>query len=171
MFDKTNAADLLALKNEVNNDPISMGFAAVDGQTQKTLGLLNDPDNNIGGETVNVELTAEVLLDVIDPVDFASNQVDQGERDWIKMLFDYAARGGQIEKYRAKLKAVFQANSQTITNIDALLRPLSRAEVLFGPNTSISRLRFGMAQKGKANDTRFRYKMAIRAVRQLDAMH
>ena len=138
-FNINDPADLLALKNEVNNDPASMGYAAVVDNTSQLLKLLDDPDNNVGGETIEVELTAEVLLDVIDTSDFASNQVDQGERDWIKMCFDYALSGVPIEKYRSKIKGIFQSNSTTNSNIDALLRNLSRAEVLFGAGVSISR--------------------------------
>src|SRR5210317_988792 len=104
MFDRTNQADLTALKTEVQTDPIAMNYAAAVNSTAQLLKLLNDPDNNVGGGTTNVELTAEVLLDVIDTGDFASNQVDQGERDWIKMCFDYALQGISIEKYRAKIQ-------------------------------------------------------------------
>ena len=139
VFDRTNPADLLTLKTEVNTDPIAMGYAAAINSTSQLLKLLNDPDNNIGGETTNVELTAEVLLDVIDTGDFASNQVDQGERDWIKMCFEYALQGISIEKYRAKIQGIFQANSTTNTNINNLTRVLSRAEVLFGAGTTIVR--------------------------------
>jgi len=139
-FDKNNPADLAALKSEVESDPISMGYAAVvDTNINQLIRLINDPDDNVGGETVNTELTAEILLDVIDTGDFASNQVDQGERDWIKMCFDYALQGTSIEKYRAKIKGIFQANSQTNNNIDALFRALSRAEVLFGAGATISK--------------------------------
>ena len=139
MFDRTDPADLLSLKTEVNTDPIAMGYAAAINSTAQLLKLLNDPANNVGGETTNVELTAEVLLDVIDTADFASNQVDQGERDWIKMCFDYALSGISIEKYRAKIQGIFQVNSQTNQNINNLTRPLSRGEVLFGAGTVISR--------------------------------
>ena len=139
MFDRTDPADLLSLQTEVNTDPIAMGYQAVVNSTAQLLKLLNDPANNVGGETTNVELTAEVLLDVIDTADFASNQVDQGERDWIKMCFDYARDGISIEKYRAKIQGIFQVNSQTNQNINNLTRPLSRGEVLFGAGTVISR--------------------------------
>ena len=139
MFDRNNTAHLLSLQQEVLLDPITMGYAAVVDQTNKLLTLLNEGDDNVGNETVNIELSAEVLLDVIDTGDFASNQVDQGERDWIMMLFNYALTGDEIEKYRAKVKSIFSASSQTIANIDALIRKLSRAEVLFGQGTIISK--------------------------------
>lgn len=137
-FDRNDPADLLALKTEVNDDPIGMGYSGANN-TQQLLALLSDPDSNIGGESTNVELTAEVLLDVLDTDDFASNQVDQGERDWIKMCFDYALTGISIEKYRAKIKGIFQVNYQTNQNIDNLIRTLSRAEVLFGAGTIITK--------------------------------
>ena len=49
-FDVNNPADLLALKNEVNLDPIGMGYDPT-GPTQPLLKLLNDPSENIGGDT------------------------------------------------------------------------------------------------------------------------
>ena len=138
-FNRSDSADLLTLKNEVSVDPISMGYAAIVDQTNKLLKLLNDPANNVGAETVNTELTPEILLDTLDTTELGSNQVSAGERDWLQMVFQYGLRGADIEKYRTKIKAIFQSNSTTNANIDALIRTLSRVEVLFDPKTTISR--------------------------------
>ena len=84
----------------------------------------------------------EVLLEVIDVAEYGSNQVAQGDRDWLKMVFDYALfTGADIEKFRAKIKGMFPTNGPTNTAIDALQRPLSRVEAmsLFGPGTVISK--------------------------------
>ena len=74
-FDQSNPAHLLELKTEVETDPISMGYAAVADQTQPLLKLLNDPANNVGGETSTTLLTSEVLLQVIDVSEYGSNPV------------------------------------------------------------------------------------------------
>ena len=139
-FDRTNPADLTALKTEVETDPIGMGYSTVVDQTNQLLKLLNEPANNVGGETTNAELTAEKLLDVIDVAEFSGNQVDQGERDWLNMVFNFSLSGNQsIEQYRATIKSVFPNNGPTNTAIDSLSRALSRAEVLFGAGTFITR--------------------------------
>lgn len=139
-FDITDPINLLELKNEVANDPISMGYAAVVDQTNPLLKLLNDPDNNIGAETAVQEITPEVLIDVIDVAEYGGNQVAQGDRDWVKMVFDLGLfAGADIEKFRTKIKGIFPTNGITNTNIDNLVRPLSRAEVLFGAGTAISK--------------------------------
>ncbi len=62
MFDAANPADLAALKSEVNTDPISMGYAAVINQTQPLLKLLNEPENNVGSETIGVPYQASSRL-------------------------------------------------------------------------------------------------------------
>ena len=138
-FDRNDSANLAALKSEVLTDPIGMGYAPVVENTSQLLKLLNDPANNVGGETVDEELTAEILLDVIDTSELGSNQVDAGELEWLKMVFHYALQGYDIEKYRAKITGIFQQNSATNQAIDALQRSLSRAEVLFGPGTVLGR--------------------------------
>ena len=138
-FDRNDSADLAALQSEITGDPAAMGYTAVVDNTSRLLKLLNDPANNTGGETTGQELTAALLLSVIDTSDFASNQVDQGERDWLKMVFEYALQGQDIEPFRAKITGIFQNNSTTNQAIAALTRPLSRAEVLFGAGTAITR--------------------------------
>lgn len=141
-FDKTDPAHLLALKTEVSADPIGMGYAAVVDQTTLLLKLLNDPANNVGADTVAQEMTPAVLLDVVDAAEYGGNQVSQGQRDWLKMVFDHGLITGEaIEQFRAKIKAIFPNNGPTNAAIDALQRALSRAEAvpLFGPGTIIGK--------------------------------
>lgn len=140
MFDRTDPADLAALKSEVNTDPIGMDYASVINVTAQLLKKLNDPAENVGGETIAQELTPAVLLDVIDTGEFSGPQVDQGERDLLLMMFAADMFGAvSLETNRAKIKSLFQSNGSTNNAIDALTRPLSRAEVLFGAGTVISR--------------------------------
>jgi hypothetical protein len=137
-FDQANAANLAALKSEVNTDPVAVGYNATSGNTQALLKLLNDASNNPGGETTNQTLTVGVLLDVMMVSDFDAQQVSDGERRYLEAFmnrdFDVV-----IEPYRAKIRDAFKSGSTTVNAIDALIRPLSRAEVLFGEGTVISR--------------------------------
>lgn len=140
MFDVTDPADLLALKTEVNTDPISMGYDA-NGGTKQILNLLNLPENNVGGETVGESFTPRLMLEILEPGDLTvGGQFTEGEQAWIKLLMESSATlDDDIELFRAKFISVFPANSATVTNLAARLRNLSRAEVLFGEGTSISR--------------------------------
>lgn len=137
-FDRTNPADLAALHAEVNNDPILMGYAAVIDNTTQLLKLINDPGNNAGGETAGVQLTVGLLLEHMLPSDFDAVQVSDGERRYIESFLgrDFSLN---IERYRPQIVAAFRANSTTVSNLNALSRPLSRAEVLFGEGTVIVR--------------------------------
>lgn len=136
-FDVTNPTHLASLKNEQSTDPISMGYAAVEGHTRKTLALFNDPSLNVGGEMANVELTAGVLLDVMVPADLGAQQVDDGERRYIESLMN---RGfdESIERWRSQIRNALRTNSATVTAIDALFQRISRAEVLFGKGPNIN---------------------------------
>jgi hypothetical protein len=138
MFDVNDPVDLAALKSEQANDPVSMGYAAVDGQTQKTLGLFNDADSNVGGETTNLELTTAVLLTAMVPADLGAQQVDDGERRYIESFLNRDFET-VIEPWRAQIRDAFRTNSDTVIAIDALFRDISRAEVLFGSGTVISK--------------------------------
>lgn len=137
-FDNTNQANLTALKTEVLDDPINMGYASVIDQTNNLLKLLNNPDNNVGGETTGVNLTPAHLLDALDPSDLASAQVSVGELDFIASFMGRDL-DQDIERWRAKIISVLPNNSATETALNALSRTLSRAEVLFGVGTEISR--------------------------------
>lgn len=139
-FDRSNPADLAALHSELTLDPALVGYNLL-APIPQTLALLNDPANNPGSETVNQTLTTGVLLTVMVVDDFDAPQVTDGERRYIEAFmnrdFDTV-----IEPWRAQIRAAFRVNSPTVTNIDALSRPLSRAEVLFGAGTVIQRLDF-----------------------------
>lgn len=137
-FDINDPADLLALKNEVNNDPLSLGYNP-DANVNTLLRLLNEADNNTGGETANQKLTPRILLNQVVLSDYDSNQVTDGERRYIEAFFNRQNLDEEIEEFRSKIRDAFKINSTTVANIDALVRPLSRAEVLFGAETVISK--------------------------------
>ena len=120
-FDINNPADLLALTNE----GLLPQYVALNGETQAILNLLNDPANNDTPDNGVDKLTAEALLDVI--FDVAISSQDQFK---IQLLFEGTdGLGGDLSRFRAKLSAL----STSIANaIATIVRPLNRAEVLFG---------------------------------------
>ena len=135
-FDRTDPADLLALQTEQASDPIGMGYAAVDGSTQETLDLFNDPAKNVGGETAQVLITSGVLLDVLVPSDL--DEIDDGERSYIEALINRDFET-DIERYREQIREALEIDSETVFAMDTLMERISRAEVLFGRSTVISR--------------------------------
>jgi hypothetical protein len=114
-FDRTNPADLLALKNEVNTDPLGMGYLS-SGNTQKLLDLLNDGDKNLGGETTAGDITPAILVnDLIAPGDLEPlGQFGTGELEWVKMVMEISQTpNDNISFLRTKLESVFPANTTT----------------------------------------------------------
>lgn len=136
-FDRTNQADLTALKTEVDTDPIAMGYDPT-GATPVLLKLLNDAANNVGGETVAPKLTTKLLLQAVEPTDLISAQVDQGELAFLESFMNRDLEM-EFDEFRAKITNIFQTNQASRQNLEAQTRPLSRAEVLFGEFTTISR--------------------------------
>lgn len=136
-FDRTDPADWLALKAEVATDPIGMGYDLA-GPTQQIIKLLNDPDLNVGGDTASRPFDASAMLDALDPTEFESPQTGAGAPNYVHTLVEMATIGS-IEGYKAKFRGMFAANSATVVALDAQNVALSRAEVLFGQGTNISR--------------------------------
>ena len=146
-FDRTNTADLIALRDEEALDPISMGYAAVAGQTKKTLDLFNLVENNVidtADQYIGEVFTPEVALDVVDPDEITVGaKFSEGQARWLDYLFSSAASlVGSFESFETKFRALFadySPSSVTIDALDARNRKLSRVEFLFGANTVISR--------------------------------
>lgn len=137
-FDNTNPTDLLALQTEVNTDPIGMDYAAVVDQTNLLLKLLNDPANNVGGETAARPFDVYAMLDALDPADYDAQQTVTGAPNYVHTLVELAGFS-DISIYKTKFRSLFAANSATVTALDAQTSPLSRAEVLFGQGTLLTR--------------------------------
>lgn len=140
-FDNTNSADLLALKNEVNLDPIGMGYASAAG-TPPLLKLLNGPTDNVGGETVGADFTADLVMKVIDSDDITIGaKFSEGNARWLDYLMNSASAISNFADFESRFRAIFTDNpvTQTIQNLDAELKAISRAEVLFGIDTTISK--------------------------------
>jgi len=142
MFDVTDPADLLALKTEVNTDPISMGYDPAGG-TRILLDLLNEPGSNVGGETTGAPLTARALWEICadNPDDLTPHgPFSEGDQFVVQQFFEIAGSPeADLSWGRARLRSLFPAADGIVDAIDALLRTMSRAEVLFGEGTTISR--------------------------------
>ncbi len=139
-FDRDDPADLAALKSEEADDPISMGYLH-DGAEQFLLDQFNEPAQNVGGEISGVALTVKVFFDNMVPSEFGGNQVDAGELMWIDTILSFMPvdEDRNIEEWRAQIIDILPNGSDTETNLDALSRLISRAEVLFGDGTDISK--------------------------------
>ena len=122
-FDRNNPADLLALKNEITLDPLNIGYDSL-GNTQVLLNLINLPANNLGAETGPDLVTSEKLLKAIFPINISSQ--DQFR---IQLIFEV---GGGLNTSLEGLKSLIGGLSAALqAAIDGIIRPLSRAEVLF----------------------------------------
>jgi len=139
-FDRNDPADLAALKSEVENDPTGQDYAAVAGQTKKILGLLNDPEQNVSNDTINrptEELDIPGIAAVIDEAEFAA--LSEYDKAWVTMFINRPAEV-ELKQFQSKFLEVFPNGSATRTAALALReKDASRAEVLFGVNTVISR--------------------------------
>ena len=146
-FDRTNSDDLLALKNEEYLDPAGLGYAAVAGQTKRTLDLFNLAENNVGidpEDFIGEIFTSEVAIGVIDPSEITVGaKFSEGQARWLEYLFSAAdSLGDNFAKFETKFRDLFAGytpTSSTITDLNARNRKLSRAERLFGVGTVISR--------------------------------
>ena len=124
-FDKTNTTHLIALRDEESLDPISMGYAAVTGQTQKTLSLFNTPSSNTESTSGQDFLVAEKLLEIL-----FGEAISSQDQFKLQLLFE-ATNGltDDLSQFKADVSALSGSLSTAISNN---LRELSRAEVLFG---------------------------------------
>ena len=123
-FDENDPADILALNIEVYGDPTGMNYAPVIQSTASLLSLLNDSNENIGNETGEAPMTPGNLLNAIWGISISSQ--DQFK---IELLFTSAASQSEdISDFKAEVSALAPSISLAIQTI---IRPLSRAEVLF----------------------------------------
>jgi hypothetical protein len=147
-FDNQDNAQLLALRAEVENDPLGMGYAAVIDQTNRLLDLLNIGENNIGGQMTG-SLTLRGFLTLADPSEFSANQV-AGKLPYAEMVMSAASVEGldaDITDFITNLSEVFSVGaSTTLAGLAAASRRLSRAEFLWGNGTSLTRTDWSLAR-------------------------
>lgn len=143
-FDRTNAADLASLKDEVINDPGNLGYAAVQAETAKLLDLLNLPESNTNpADQVGIPFDEYPLVDVIDEIVNAEyNGLNEREKVIVNGIINAGIcypdlKFGHIKK---SFKKAFGVDSTTWANVkDDRQRQASRAEILFGRDTVIGR--------------------------------
>lgn len=139
-FNIKKPADLATLKAEINTDPAGMGYSAVRGETKKTLDKLNFASNNVGTDSINrptEEIDIPDIAGVIDPVEFAA--LSEYDKEWVKMFINQPFDAA-LKPFQAKFLAIFKAGTKTRAAAMGLRsKPASRAEVLFGVNTVLTR--------------------------------
>lgn len=132
-FDRTDTAQLQALYDERTLDPLGMNYPANDNSF---ISRINDPDRNVGGETTGRPFDVLAMMDALDPTDFGAQQTETGAPNFTHTLVELAAFA-DIAPYKDKWASMFAANSATVQALNAQTRTLSRAEVLFGENTTL----------------------------------
>jgi hypothetical protein len=139
-FDRNNPTDLQALKSEVETDPTGQDYASASGATQGILEKLNNPAENVSGDTINrptEELDVPDIAGVIDEGEYSL--LNEYNKEWVKMFIKQDP-SILLKPYQAKMLDIFPDGSTTRTAILALRqKDASRAEVLWGVNTYISR--------------------------------
>ena len=136
-FDRNDPDDLLLLNFEIFFDPIGIGYFQLRNRNLNRA-LMNEPENNVGGEVGPLELTPTVVLEAMSFNDY--RRATPAGRAYIDLVVgrDF---GSDLDPYREKLLEALPKNRET----QFPLRPLSRAEVLFGRGTFISFADYGAA--------------------------
>lgn len=141
-------ADKLALKTELNDDPIAMGYN-LNANVTVTQKQLNDPAANVGGETVQGDLTTQILWELAadNTDDFTPHgQFTEGDQFVMQQLFEITTDLSEdLNWARAKISNIFPVNDGFRQDLEALTRALSRGEVLFGIDTVLSTTDIGGA--------------------------
>ena len=128
-FDKENPVHLQGLQDEVTIDPISMGYLALPStDTKKLVNALNESTSNVGGESAGAVFSHEVLLATWEPKGVLNEMTP-----WIEAL---VRDTGDVVPYEAKYRA--NCGTGSLAALDAIVQPLSRAEVLWGQGTTIT---------------------------------
>ena len=104
------------------------------------LGKLNDPAQNVGSPTINrptEDLDVPEIAEVIYPAEYSA--LAEYDKEWVRMFIG-RPENAPLKPYQGKFTSVFPGGSVTLTAVLALrVKPASRAEILFGVNTVISR--------------------------------
>ena len=140
-FDIKNPADLSALKNEVTNDPVSIGYQPVEN-TNELLKLLNDPANNTGSESAAGRVLSGVnLLEICmrHPIDFDASINTASKRVFIQGLFAQEEITKSFKEELVGPSGLFPSGDIRDDIISEVQGKLSRAEVLFGEDTVINK--------------------------------
>lgn len=147
------AISYTTLKTELTTDPSSFGYAALitSGSDQRLADLLNQIRPAI---TVRrSDITPQEVLEAVALSDFAAN-LSVGQGSWFEsttqaLLIRLLNDDGTDTRMLTNLVSLFTSNSGTRTRLRAIAnRPGSRAEQLFGTNTTISADDIAVALRG-----------------------
>lgn len=132
----TSSLDLQALRNEVVNDPLKVGYADSNKDPTAVSNQLNLRSGVGSGTILRNDVQAKEIFNSIDPTDFAALSSLQLQK------LQFVLSQGSLDATGSNLKTlfvgVFSGMQNTINNINALVsRVGSRAEVLFGAGTVV----------------------------------
>ena len=142
MFDVNDPADLLALKNEVNNDPLGLGYDQNANITQIT-GLINAKNYTVSKPEISSALIRSACT-----YD-AYNNLAIDEQEWIRWITPGAKDEEDLTVTvdlttrltgpdSASIWAVADRVAMNAAMLALIEVPGSRAEILFGYGASIS---------------------------------
>lgn len=143
------AIDRAALKSEITTDPAALGYAALvaAGDDAGVAAALNLARAGTAYQQYRGPLPAYQVVNATDPADWAALTAQEKQR------YQTLTGAGQVDTSNANLRAMFSAmfpaGSTTRANLTNLaLRQGSRAEVLFGPGTTITHADVAAALRG-----------------------
>lgn len=122
--------DYVALNAELQNDPVSVGYAAplAAGELGKVADLLNAPRETVTRASVD----GSVILTAIDPAEFAALTVQQLTRLMVILSAGESVRVGNAA-VRTMLNEIFPPGGATRSAFAAAVQGLaSRAEIVVG---------------------------------------
>lgn len=147
MFDRNNPAHIQALQSEINTDPIGIGYNPANGDTGELLGLLNAKNYTVGKPKISsAAIRSTTTYDAYDTLSIDG-------QEWIRWMTGSNGFDEESVTVTDDLRQKLAGDPTAIQSIwatahrdemNAAMLALidvtgSRAEVLFGYGTSISR--------------------------------
>jgi hypothetical protein len=143
-FDVNDPVDLLALKNEVNNDPLALGYAPESGNVTNIINILNTKNYTVSKPKISAaDIRSATTYD-------AYNNLSIDEQEWIRWMtgsngFDQenvTVTQDLRDRLTDGTNSIWAAGDRTAMNAAMLALievPGSRAEVLFGYGTTLNK--------------------------------
>lgn len=122
-------ADLLALKAELTNDPLTLGLTTLPADDEANADKLN-----LVRETLQIDREAVPISEIVKAIDRDEfNALSAGDRQWLSLITQAGSvnpqSGGEI---REGLLQLFAAQTESRTNLTALLtEPANRIDHMF----------------------------------------
>jgi hypothetical protein len=150
-FDINDPADLLALKNEINNDPLSLGYNPVSGDVTNIINIINTKSYTVSKPKISAaDIRSATTYD-------AYNNLSIDEQEWIRWMtgsngFDQenvTVTQDLRDRLTDGVNSIWAAGDRTAMNA-AMLALIevsgSRAEVLFGYGTVLNKNDYAAAR-------------------------